>query len=91
MGMTNMVPQSLHLPLFLLEAPSGKLSHLEESNANEIVVQLEQGLARFVDAGGQCVQTAGQVLYTIKTQLHGLWLLLSAIFLPSVTSYPFSN
>lgn len=57
--MTNMVPQSVHLPVFLPEAPSGKLSHLEESNANEIVMQPEQGWAGFVASGGQCAQTAG--------------------------------
>lgn len=45
-GMTNTVAQSSHLPMFLLEAPSGILSHLEESNANEIVMQLEQGRAK---------------------------------------------
>lgn len=54
-----MVPQSLHLTLFLPEAPSGKLSHLEESKANEIVMQHQQGWARFVDSGRQCAQTAG--------------------------------
>lgn len=51
------------------EAPSGELGHLEESTANEIVVQLEQGWTRFFDSGGQCVQTAGHpsMCYTINS------------------------
>lgn len=65
MGMTNRVPLSLHLPSFLPEGPSGKLSHLEESNANEIVMQLEQGRTRFVDPGGRCTQSAGRPSVTL--------------------------